>query len=345
MDHAPLAARRATLAEVAERSQVSLKTASRALGGERYVSEPTRQRVLAAARELGYQRNAAASMLAAGRFADALGFVAGDLANPFYSMVAAGLEDGIRERDMHLSVAGTHETIDHEWLLAQRFADVRSTAIVVASAMPEHSRYQELQNRSIPVVFVDRPAVGIDADSVVFDNREGGRIAARHLLDHGHRRIGFIGDYDWLPTHRERVAGMGEAMDGAQVPDWQRLVRTGAHDARSARQCALELLALPEPPTAIIAGNNRITLGVSEALAPARPGEANVALVGFDDFDWAAVLGVTVIAHDPVEMGREAARLALGRLADSDRRSETVSLPLRLIARGSGEVAPPPPAL
>ena len=341
MEATPDPERRATLAQVAERSQVSLKTASRALSGERYVSEDTRERVMAAARALGYQRNAAASMLAAGRFADALGFVAGDLANPFYSMVAAGLEDAIRDRDMHLSVAGSHETVEHEWLLAQRFADVRTKAVIVASAMPDHSCYEELQLRGVPVVFVDRPAVGLEADSVVFDNREGGRLAVDHLLEHGHRRIGFIGDYDWLPTHRERIAGMGEAMDRAGVSGWERLVRTGAHDAPSAREQALELLSQPQPPTAIIAGNNRITLGISEALAPLAPQQAGVALVGFDDFDWAAVMGITVIAHHPITMGREAALLALSRLASDDRAPSTVTLPMRLVTRGSGEIPPP----
>jgi len=180
-DVAPTPAR-ATLAQVADLSGVSLKTASRALGGEKYVSPDTLDRVLTAARQLGYQRNTAASILASGKFTDDISFVGGELSNPFYATVAAGLEDAIHGSGMHLAVASSHESVDHEWRVAQSLADMRTKAIVVASAMPEHSRYAELQNRGIPVVFVDRPAVGIDADSVVFDNRAGSRLATTHLL-------------------------------------------------------------------------------------------------------------------------------------------------------------------
>ena len=331
---------RATLAQVAELSGVSLKTASRAWGGEKYVSEGTQSRVLAAARELGYQRNTAAAMLASGKFTDDISFIGGELSNPFYATVAAGLEDAIHGRGMHLAVASSHESSDHEWRVAQSLADMRTKAIVVASAMPEHSRYAELQNRGIPVVFVDRPAVDLAADSVVFDNRSGAQLATTHLLEHGHRRIAFIGDYGWLPTLRDRIAGMGEVLDTHKVADWQRLVRTDIHDVAAAKAVTEELLALAAPPTAIIAGNNRITLGVTQALSATDGGHPTVALVGFDDFDWATVLGITVIAHDPAFMGQEAARLAQARMTDRDRTPETVTLPMSLVARGSGEVTP-----
>lgn len=329
---------RATLSQVAQRAQVSLKTASRALGGEKYVSDETRERVFAAASELGYQRNAAASLLASGRFADDVSFIAGELSNPFYAMIATGLENALWERTMHLSVASSHESRDHEWHLAQSLADVHTKALVVASALPEHSRYAELQNRGIPVVFVDRPAVGLQADSVVLDNVAGGRTAATHLLDHGHRDIAFIGDHDWLPTHRDRIAGMGQVLEDQGLTDWKRLVRTGTSTATAAKERAHELMELPHPPTAIIAGNNRITLGISEALADRD--DARPAVVGFDDFEWASVLGITVIANDASVMGTEAARLALARLGSRPRATETVVLPMQLIARGSGETPP-----
>lgn len=340
MEEAADTPRRATLAEVAALAGVSLKTASRALGGEKYVAHATLARVQAAAQRLGYQRNAAASLLAAGRIADNVSLVTGDLTNPFYSAVAQGLEDAIREHGMHLSVGNSRESSDHEWRLAVSMADVHTKALVVASAMTEHSRYEALQARGIPVVFVDRPAEGIEADSVVFDNLAGGRIAAEHMLSLGHRRIGFIGDYEWLPTHHDRVTGMAEVLDAAGAAEWRGLVRTGAHDAASARECLLDLLSLPEPPTAIVAGNNRIALGVMEGLATRDPRAPRLAVLGFDDFDWAGVLGMSVIAHRPAAMGHHAARLALARVADRDRPTETVTLPMELMRRGSGEIRP-----
>ena len=322
---------RPTLAQVAERAGVSLKTASRALGGESYVSEKTLASVLSAAAELDYQRNAAASLLASGRLAASIGLITGDFTNPFYSALAQAVEDEIRPRGMHLSVANSRESAEQEQRVARDLADRQTTAVITVSAMTDHSDYAQLQARGIPVVFVDRPAENLAADSVVFDNREGGRLAAQHLLDAGHRRIAFIGDYAWLPTYRERLAGMGDVLDPADA-DWRRLLRTDAHDAASSRACMRELLALDEPPTAVVAGNNRILLGVMEAVAghPDRP-----AVIGFDEPEWARVLGVSVVSGDIEALGRQAARLAVARLSDRTRPYESVTVPMRLVARAT----------
>ncbi|WP_447911493.1 LacI family DNA-binding transcriptional regulator [Microbacterium phyllosphaerae] len=324
---------RPTLAQVAARAGVSLKTASRALGGESYVSEKTLASVLAAASELDYQRNAAASLLASGRLADSIGLITGDFTNPFYSALAHAIEDEIRTHGMHLSVANSRESAEQEQRVAHDLADRQTKAVITVSAMPDHSEYSQLQSRGIPVVFVDRPAENLAADSVVFDNREGGRLAARHLIEAGHRRIAFIGDYAWLPTYRQRLAGMGDVLDG-EGAQWRDLLRTDAHDVPSSRECTRELLALDDPPTAVVAGNNRILLGVMEEVA-AGDGAHRPAVIGFDEPEWARVLGVSVVTGDVEALGRQAARLAVARLSDRSRPVENVVLPMRLIERRS----------
>ncbi|CAH0233809.1 Catabolite control protein A [Microbacterium oxydans] len=323
---------RPTLAQVAARAGVSLKTASRALGGESYVSERTLASVLAAAAELDYQRNAAASLLASGRLADSIGLITGDFTNPFYSALAQAVEDEIRPRGMHLSVANSRESGEQEQRVASDLADRQTTAVITVSAMTDHSGYAQLQSRGIPVVFVDRPAEQLDADSVVFDNREGGRLAAQHLIDAGHHRIAFIGDYAWLPTYRARLAGMGDVLD-EHDGDWRELLRTDAHDVASSRACMRELLALDDPPTAIVAGNNRILLGVMEEIAD--DAASAPAVIGFDEPEWAQVLGISVVTGDVEALGRQAARLAVARLGDRTRPYESVVIPMRLIARRS----------
>ena len=326
-------AHRPTLAQVAARAGVSLKTASRALGGESYVSEKTLASVLAAASELDYQRNAAASLLASGRLADSIGLITGDFTNPFYSALAHAIEDEIRTHGMHLSVANSRESAEQEQRVAHDLADRQTKAVITVSAMPDHSEYSQLQARGIPVVFVDRPAENLAADSVVFDNREGGRLAARHLIEAGHRRIAFIGDYAWLPTYRQRLAGMGDVLD-AEGARWRDLLRTDAHDVPSSRECMRELLALDDPPTAVVAGNNRILLGVMEEVA-AGDDAHRPAVIGFDEPEWARVLGISVVTGDVESLGRQAARLALARLSDRARPVENVVLPMRLIERRS----------
>lgn len=321
---------RPTLAQVAARAGVSLKTASRALGGESYVSEKTLANVLAAAAELDYQRNAAASLLASGRLADSIGLITGDFTNPFYSALAQAIEDEIRPRGMHLSVANSRESAEQEQRVAHDLADRQTKAVITVSATPDHAGYAQLQARGIPVVFVDRPAENVEADSVIFDNRAGGRLAARHLIDAGHRRIALIGDYAWLPTYRQRLAGMGDVLD-ARDADWRDLLRTDAHDVASSRACMRELLALDDPPTAVVAGNNRILLGVMEEIGSA----SSLAVIGFDEPEWAQVLGISVVTGDVEALGRQAAQLALARLGDRTRRFEQVVLPMRLIVRRS----------
>lgn len=328
--HAP----RVTLAQVADRAGVSLKTASRALGGEQYVSQDTLSKVLAAAAELGYRRNAAASLLASGHLAESIGLIAGDFTNPFYSAIALGVENDIRRQGMHLSVATSGESAEQERRIVDDLTSRQSKALIVVSAMSDHAYYAHVQARDVPVVFVDRPAVDLDADSVVLDNRTGGRLAAQHLLDTGHTRIAFVGDYAWLPTYRQRLEGVAAVLDGAGSGSWRDLLRDDAHDVASSRELTRELLALPEPPTAIVAGNNRILLGVLEELSAAKIDDAP-AIIGIDEPEWANVMGITTVAGDVEELGRQAARLAVSRLADRTRPVEHVVLPMRLTPRRS----------
>lgn len=340
----------ATLVDVASRAGVSLKTASRAINGEPHVAEATRVRVTQAASELGFQLNSMASMLKRGIRSSFIGLVTGDLANPFYSSLAKGVERELRSKGLQLVVSSTDESGERERVLVEEMVARQVRALIVVSTLESNEALSQAQERGIPVVFVDRPATSLTADSVVLDNRAGARLAVEHLLAHGHRRIGFIGDFSRLPTHRQRLDGYLEAMAGAKDPaarpagtDPRELVREDLHDAAGARGAALELLDLPDPPTALFTSNNRVTIGALTAFrgrdAAANPTGAP-ALVGFDDFDLADVLGVTVVSHDPVEMGARAARLALETLDTRTPRGESVVLPVRLIARGSGEARP-----
>lgn len=325
-----------TLAQVAERAGVSLKTASRAVNGEPRVAEATRERVLDAAHQLGFQLNRAASLLARGLTSNLVGLITGDLANPFYSAVAKGVEQELRSHGMQLTVASSDEEPARERELIGEFVDRQVRGLILVSTITDHSDLSAVQSRGIPVVFVDRPGIGIDADSVLLDNRRGARDAVEHLIATGHTSIGFVGDLSRLDTHRERFAGFQDAMRAASL-DAEHWVRHDAHDVTAALEEVRALLTQPDPPTALFTSNNRITIGAVRAMIEL---DAWPALIGFDDFELADVLGVTVIAHDPVEMGRTAARLALDAM---DRRHEGptgIVLPTHLVQRGSGERLP-----
>ncbi|GAA2348996.1 LacI family DNA-binding transcriptional regulator [Dactylosporangium salmoneum] len=328
------------LAEVAALSGVSIKTASRALNGEGYVAEHTRARVQEAAQRLGYRLNGVARELRRGAAASTLvGLLSGDLANPFYSRLASGLERELRRRGMQLITASTDEDPDTELRITESLIERRVRALVVASTMAEHQHLVAERRHGIPIVFVDRPPVGVAADAVLLDNVDGGRLAAVHLLAAGHRRIGLVGDLSRLSTYRDRAAGFAEAMEDAGLPGWRDHVLEDAHDVAAAERAVRALLARPEPPTAIFATNNRITTGAVRALwrHPRPP-----ALIGFDELDLGDVLEVSVLTHEPEEMGRQAAQLLLGRLDGDDGPPRLVLLPTRLIARASTTQRPGP---
>ncbi|WP_435738224.1 LacI family DNA-binding transcriptional regulator [Cellulosimicrobium sp. PMB13] len=335
--------RRPTLAAVAELAGVSLKTASRVLNDEPNVAAPTREKVQDAAQRLGFRRNAVAADLARGGSSRLVGFVTGDLANPFYSALASGIERELRHHGLQLITTSSDEDPERERSLTEALVERRVGALVVTPTATDHSALQRELDGGLPVVFVDRPAQGVEADTVVIDNRGGMRDAVTHLLAHGHRRIALVGDESRLWTFQERRDEFVATLRGAGVESPQHYVRDGAHDADLARAFVTELLALPEPPTALLTANNKITVGALQALREhaGGAGAAPVALVGFDDFALADLLDVTVVGYDVVEMGRKAAALAVSRSEDPDLPPRLVVVPTRLVVRGTGEVPAP----
>jgi LacI family transcriptional regulator len=169
---------------------------------------------------------------------------------------------------------------------------------------------------------------------VLLDNVGGARTAVEHLLERGHRRIGFVRDAPGIFTTAERLRGYRETLTQADLAAETSLVRLGAHDTDTAAAAVHELLSLPEPPTALFAGSNRIIVGVLRALA--RNG-LSLALVGFDDVELGEMLAapVTVVAYDAADLGRAAAELVARRLADDQSPPQRVVLPTTLVVQGS----------
>jgi LacI family transcriptional regulator len=323
---------RPTMRDVAARAGVSLKTVSRVINGEAGVASATATRVGRAIAELDFHRNDLARSLRQGRTSSTLGLVIEDVSNPFYSTIAQAIEAAARERGYMLITASCEEDPARERELVQALLRRRVDALLLVPASRDHAY---LARDGTPVVFLDRPPVNLEADAVLLDNHGGARAATEHLLDQGHERIAFVADPDVLYTAAERLAGYRAALRSRGVPVRDELVRLGVHDAGRAQAVVRELLALPEPPTAVFTANNRLTIGALRALRG-----APVALVGFDDFELADLLAATVVRHDSHRMGMHAAALAFERLDGVERAPRSVVVPTELVKRGSGEVAP-----
>jgi LacI family transcriptional regulator len=328
---------RPTMVDVARAAGVSLKTVSRVINGEAGVRPQTEARVKVAVHELGYRANDIARNLRRGRPSTTLGLVIEDVRNPFYSGIARAVEEVALGHGYVVITANSDEDPASERTAVGTLLERRVGGLLIVPAGRDHAYLKDEVRLGTPVVFMDRPADSIEADQVLLDNVGGAALATEHLLAHGHRRIAVVGDVPSIFTIAERVAGYQDTLERAGIPLDESLIRVGAHDVGDSESAAKEVLALSDPPTAIFATNNRACIGALHAL---RASGASKALVGFDDFELADLLKVTVVRHDPHEMGRRAAQLLFARLAGDEGRPQRIILPTELVVRGSGEVRP-----
>jgi LacI family transcriptional regulator len=328
------------MVHVAARAGVSLKTVSRVVNAEPGVAESTAALVQAAIDELGFRRNEGASHLRRGSTTASLGLVLMDVADPFYSTLTRAVEE-VALRHRFLVLAGSSdEDMARERELALSLCSRRVDGLLVVPAGTDQTYLEPEIRAGTPVVFVDRPGAGVDADVVLVDNAGGTRAAVEHLAARGHRQIAFLGDNPAIYTARERQRGYREGMAAiGRRPD-ERLIAMGPHSPLSVAAALERLRAGSRPVTALVTGNNRITVLVLRALAAGR--RWRPALVGFDDLELADLLrpGVTVIEQDASALGRSAAELLFSRIAGDRRPVQKIVLPTRLIERGSGEARP-----
>jgi LacI family transcriptional regulator len=320
------------MVDVARTAGVSLKTVSRVVNDEPGVGEATATRVRRAIDSLSYRPNDMARNLRRRQRTSSVGLLIEDVRNPFFSSLARAVE-AVALAHGHLVIVGnSDEDPGTERKLIGTLLDRRVSGLLVVPAGSDHAYLGHELALGTPVVFMDRPVGTVQADTVLLDNAGGGRIAAEHLLARGHRRIGLVGDPRTVYTVGERVAGFTAQLAEAGVSLDESLIRLGVRDVLEAEGATRDLLSRSDPPTAIFATNNRASVGALRALRAAGNGTA---LVGFDDFELADLLSVTVIRTDPSAMGRRAAEMLFARLAGDERPAQTVMLPTELVVRGS----------
>ena len=325
------------MVDVARAAGVSLKTVSRVINDEPGVRPGTITKVRDAAAALRYERNDLAASLRHGARSFTLGLVIEDVTNPFYSAIAQAVEESARERSSLLITASAREDQRRERELVTALLRRRVDALLVVPAGADH-RYIQDAGFDTKTVFLDRPPAKTKADTVLVDNASGARRAVDHLLAAGHTRIAFIGDDLRLYTARERLTGYRRALRAADLPIHPELVLVGNSTSSAATLAASQLIGLPRGrrPTAIFTGNNRCTIGALHALDGKRK---RVGLVGFDDFELADLLEVTVVRTNPYRIGQLAAELAFSRIDGDDRKPQRLVVPTELVLRGSGEIS------
>jgi LacI family transcriptional regulator len=323
--------------DVARRARVSTSTVSHVLNGTRKVSPQTLEAVQQAVRELGYIPNTLARSLARSR-TNTIGVAISALSNHYFSETVHAIETECARHGSMMLFVDTHDDPAQELRVVEALHHRRVDGILLApSSDPRQAALAYLQANAIPTVLVDRLAPQ-GFDQVGVENRQSTRELVAHLIGHGHRRIGMIAGHRGLSTTEERIEGYRLALQDAGIAFDDALLVNGESNSESARRAASALLALATPPSAIMAANNLMTIGAMHALRDAHIAvPEQMALVGFDDFDWADFFQprLSVIAQPVQALGERAVQLLLQRIDNPDGARQSERLPASLKIRNS----------
>jgi DNA-binding LacI/PurR family transcriptional regulator len=331
-----------TLADVAAEAGVSQATASRALAESPLVNENTRRRVWEVAQRLRFQPNRLARSLRSGATM-AVGLVVPDVGASFYASALKSAQDALEAAGYHVLVLNTGRAAAREREALRTLRSHQVDGLLVATS----GGYEDI---GVPAVFFDNVPAQRGAGAVAMDNDGGVRLLVEHLVDaHGHRRIAYMGPPEAVGTGaddvlqgtgRERLEAFRAAVGRAGLPLPPEYLRTSepASFEEDARVAARELMALAQPPTAMVGGSDTLATGLLRGL---REGghrvPEDVALVSFDEPVSADLLDppMTCLDRHDRDLGRIAAEALLRALAGDDGPSGTVRVPAALSVRRS----------
>lgn len=303
----------ATMREVAALANVSAKTVSRVFNNDPHVTKDTKERVQSALRQLQYVPNSLATSFR-NQKAPVIGVAVPDIGDPFFAALTKVVETMAAARGMSIVMTILGDDPQREPEAVQSLLRQPVSGLVIAPTAPDHGYLQAWTPR-LPIVFVDRPPVGVRVDSFTEDDVSGANLATTHLIDHGHVRVGFIGDDLAIPTTRGRLGGYRAALIGAGLSVDEDLIVLGAIDRDQAAE-ALRQLEQAEP-TALFCSNARAAMSLAPILR-----HSGLAITTFGDFPLADMLtpSLTVIDQDPQELARLATQRVFDRLDYPNRR-------------------------
>ncbi|WP_197676393.1 LacI family DNA-binding transcriptional regulator [Nakamurella panacisegetis] len=328
--------------DIARAANVSPMTVSRVLSGGNNVRPQVREHVERVIAEVGYRRNENARRLRQGNRSGLVGVLITNIGNPYYAGMLQGVEEVVAKTGRRIMVGVTNEDEQLERQLLSDFLGRQVEGLIVVPVGEDPDRFSIESLAGVPLVLASRSIAGTSADAVLLDDVRGALEATERMLAEGHRRVGFLGNQVSVSTGRRRLEGfrLAHRRLGLEPPD--ELIRLGQQDVTSAEQAMDSLLDLADPPTAVFAANNRNTVGAIRAIskrrtaARARHGVVpTVRLFGFDSFEFADMSPVplSIVDHDPTELGRIAAQMLFDRLSGEDTRPgpRLIELPVHLV--------------
>jgi DNA-binding LacI/PurR family transcriptional regulator len=337
----PKSARRATIADVAAASRVGVGTVSRVINGAPGVREATRDRVVAAIGELGYRPSHLAAALSRGT-PRTVAIVLPHLTRPSSVERLAGALAVLARYEYDTIVCNIDTPAQRDHVLATLVARHRADGVIVVSLPLSPAQLAAFRQAALPLAAVDVATRGVP--HTIIDDVAGGRLATDHLLELGHRRIGFIGDRMQralstalgFTASARRLVGYRQALAAAGVARDDDLIRLGPHGPASAQALAADLLSLRDPPSAIFAASDTQAMGV---LAAADQAGASVphelSVIGFDDIQSAALLGLSTVRQPLEDSGAQGAERLCALLRGETVRPQRQVLEVQVMHRAS----------
>ncbi|PXY31338.1 LacI family DNA-binding transcriptional regulator [Prauserella muralis] len=302
--------------DVARRAGVSVGTVSNVVNRPHLVSATTRSRVLTAIQELGYVRDESARQLRAGR-SRILALVVLDLGNPFFVDIARGAEQAAHDEGLHVITCDSGQQADREQSYLSMLAEQRVRGVLLSPVDTSGVALETFRRNEIPYVFVDRRVPADEASSVSVDDVAGGALAARHLVERGHREIALVNGPQILAQCRDREAGVRSVL--ADSAARLSVLETNDLDVASGRDAGARLLGMSPRPTAVFCANDLLALGVLQAMVSSGvrvPEE--LAIVGYDDIEFAgaAAVPLTSVRQPARRLGHRAATLLIAETTE-----------------------------
>lgn len=327
--------KRPTMVDVARAAGVALSTVSRVVNRDPTVGADIVTRVQSAIADAGYQPDHRAQQLRRGN-SGMLGAAIRGLAGG--GGIISEFQRAARERNLMVITAATDDDVELEQSVVTAMCGRRVDGLLIEPIGEDHGYLAQEIASGLPVVAVDRPAEGVDVDSVVSDNQGGIQIAYEHLVSHGHHRIAYIGDSERIFTGRVRAEAFRECAAAAGQPV-AGLVHPGNVDPGRIKAAIDACLDGPFPVTAIVSGNEMTT---PDLLGYLGARSLEIAVVAFDDIPMARLLrpALTVVTQGHREIARTAFGLLMARSTDPLRPTQRIEVATTLIARGSGELTP-----
>ncbi|WP_273653469.1 LacI family DNA-binding transcriptional regulator [Cellulomonas fimi] len=336
------AERRPSITDVAKRAGVSVGTVSNVLNRPDQVTPATRDRVQAAIDELQFVRNASARQLRAGTI-QTVGAIVLDIANPFFTEVARGVEDRLAAEDYTLMLSSSDEDPERESRYLRLFEEHGVQGVMVTPSAGSIDALLAVRDRGVDVVLLDATSPFDDLSSVAVDDVRGAALAIEHLVELGHRRIAFVNGPLSIRQCADRRAGVLQALHAAGLDPEQALVEVtiGSLNADGGEEGIAQVLDTTDRPTAVFCVNDLAALGVLRGLRArdvAVPAE--MAVVGYDDVTFASMLTVplTSVRQPTHQLGWTAADLLLRQRTEGERfQHQRVQFQPELVVRGSSD--------